>query len=192
MNKMVILAIMFITFFVFTNPIYAIQEDERDWGSIISPSINYLASYSPISINTENKLLGMFYPIEQWEIDACAAGVTSDRQYSMPAGFFGVSTDLRKIYDTTAHLSAKKSVYFDNQTLYVVSWYIQPKSEIEYSIYFKKGLLKDYLLKNYVADPVQGAAGYYAEYLESNYTEVGIEYVSGDLILAMPITVVDK
>jgi hypothetical protein len=131
---------------------------------------------------------GMFgYSLKGWEVSVCSQAVTSDLSYQPPNGFSGISTDLSKIYDTSATISATKISYGENQTLIEVFWYIQPKAgEVEYNVYLVKGSNKLPIASS-KSDSAQGETGYTADYYPVNYTQAVMVYKDGTEILRVDI-----
>ncbi|MEM4637924.1 MAG: hypothetical protein QXK76_02795 [Candidatus Woesearchaeota archaeon] len=178
-----------IGFFLFMPSVLAATLWTAD--NILNPGFKDLFSTLTLGYGNykyEDVVPGMFgYTLKAWEIDVCSRYVTGDLSYKMPDSFKGVSTDLSKIYDTSATLQALKTVYSVNQTLIEVAWYIHPKMEIKYNVALIKGSQKEYILKGEEADPLQGDTGYFADYLDINYEKVVLEYDNGVEILKTDI-----
>ncbi|HIH32468.1 TPA: hypothetical protein HA235_07225 [Candidatus Woesearchaeota archaeon] len=187
MNKDIL--IFLVVALVLLAPVYSLDADPRKTGNYLwTPIADYFGSYWGKSYT--DKIPGMFYTIEPWELEVCSSRLTSEIKTPAATVYTGTSTDQSNLYaPITATLNAEKS-YSGNLTLVEISWYVQPKNtEITYSIYLKKGTSKFYIpnYKNVIADPTQGDAGYYAEYSEINYTDAYIAYSNGDVILSIPI-----
>jgi len=177
-SKLIILIITVFMAGIFIYPALAVNTGTWDFKNLMSPAWNNLQSYWGDQGNTE-RVQGMFYTVVPWEIQACQAGVTSDLQPQDPSGFAGSQTSLENIYGLTITLNIYKTVYSANESLYEMSWYVQPQNNaITYTIYFKTtdGVRQDIsTLKNLNADPAQGDAGYYTFYSDQNYTKAFIE-----------------
>ena len=146
---------------------------------------------------------GLFYPVKKWEIEVCAAGITSDlNNAGSNVDLTGTSTDASMIYgEFTASLNAQKYDYSANYTLYEIGWYIQPRDiDIQYNVYITNGKNKYYLTNSlpsaptdgtiiFTSDHVQGDAGYFEKYLSENYTTAVIEYPKGKVFMTTPILV---
>jgi hypothetical protein len=193
MDKKIIIMLMFIC--VITSVYAATSATRYDWPNMLGPAtdqaINAL-TLGWVSLKYDDFKEGIFYPISQWEFDVCSSKVTDDLSSSSFAGQMGDSMDIKDLYGPiTAAINGKKVIYQVNnsqQTLYEISWYVQPKpytQDIKYSIYLMSDNGQKYYpnsLKGLTADPAQGATGDYTAYLEeSGYTEVGIES-SGNVV----------
>lgn len=192
MNKTILLLIGLI---VFSSFVYADDYSDGDYlytaKNILRPGWDNFLNVMTLGIGSDpdtDVVLGMFgYTLKGWEVSVCSQHVTKDLAYQPPNGFSGISTDLSKIYDTVATISATKIQYGENENLIEVLWYIQPKSGIvEYNVYISKGSEKLYLKKS-KADPAQGETGYIGEYYPINYTHAVIEYKNGVQILRTEI-----
>jgi hypothetical protein len=139
----------------------------------------------------EDVVQGMFdYTLKGWEVNVCSQYVTGDKSYKDPNGFSGVSTDLSKIYDDAATISASKNKLnkYANETLIEVFWYVHPKTvALEYNVYLVRGSEKLYIATNRRADPAQGDTDYVADYFIINYTHAVIEYKTGQELLKASI-----
>lgn len=177
MNKLFVFMIVYLMIL----PLALAGPGETSPDKILDPGWNALFSYGWWGKTPDGgKVPGMFgYTIKEWELQVCSQHVTSDLNYKESNGFSGISTDLSKIYDTSVTLQAKKTVYSANQTLIEMAWYIHPKSEIQYNLLLRKGTQKLYILKNRAVDPIQGESGYHADYFPINYTQIVLEYGSG-------------
>lgn len=178
MNKLLVFMIVY--FMVL--PIVFAGPGETAPDNILNPGWDAILSYGFWQRNQEDKVPGMFgYTLKPWELQVCAQHVTSDLDYKESNGFSGISTDLSKIYATSATLQAKKTVYSANQTLIEIAWYIHPKYEIQYNLYLKRGADTLFILKNRDVDPIQGESGYHADYFPINYTKVILQYEGQEL-----------
>ncbi|GIU69727.1 MAG: hypothetical protein KatS3mg002_0963 [Candidatus Woesearchaeota archaeon] len=160
--------------------------------NILKPGWNNIIGLWGESVDEET-VPGMFgYTLKGWEVNVCSQHVTGNLLYRASGGFSGISTDLSKIYDTTATLQAMKTVYNESQSLIEVAWYIQPKFESEYNIYLLKGNTKLVIVPNRFVDPFQGETGYVADYYDISYDYAVLAYKSGEEILKQKIVVLNE
>jgi len=158
----------------------------KSWKDFGGSTIDMLGSYIGLNSNRlgDSTQFILFYDVYDWEIQACAYGVSSS---TSPVGGTDVgmsldSTNSVNVYDFTAAINARKASYADGTALYTVSWYVQPKdTTIIYSVYLTDGRTKMYLSKytNISADPAQGSAGFDPEYFNQTFTQAVIEYSNG-------------
>lgn len=184
MNKLIVLIIGIIMFSSFV--LAASPPD-----NILHPMWNNVLGIWGESVD-EDIVPGMFgYTLKGWEVNVCSQHVTGDLSYKAPDGFSGISTDLSKLYDTSATLQAMKTEYGPNQTLIEIAWYIHPKVDINYTIVLQKGSQEFVLVTPRAADPVQGETGYTADYFDVSYEYAILKYKSGQEILKQKIVVLN-
>lgn len=185
MNKSIVLIIGIIMFSSFV--LAALPPD-----NILVPAWNNIIGLWGESVD-EDIVPGMFgYTLKGWEVNTCSQHITGDLSYKAPDGFSGISTDLSKLYDTSATLQAMKTEYDDNQTLIEVAWYIHPKVEAEYSVLLIKDTEEFEVVKDRFVDPAQGETGYMADYFEISYEYAVLEYKNGQDILRQKIVVLNE
>lgn len=159
--------------------------------NILRPAWNNVLGLWGESVD-EEIVPGMFgYTLKGWEVNVCSQHVTGDSAYKAPDGFSGISTDLSKLYDTSATLQAMKTEYDNNQTLIEVAWYIHPEVEAKYNLILQKGNEQYEIVEDRDVDPVQGETGYMAEYFEISYEYAILEYEDGQDILKQKIVVLN-
>ena len=189
MNKYIILLIIVLFCVSFVSA--AATPEDSGW-NILKPGWNNIIGLWGESVD-EATVPGMFgYTLKGWEVNTCSQFVTSDLSTNGVNGFVGVSTDLSKIYDTAATLSAVKTNNSINETLIEVSWYVQPKgNSINYVVYLMRGPTEKVYIapKNKKADPAQGDTGYDANYYPISYTKAVLEYQNGQQILSTDIPI---
>ena len=161
------------------------QPHTGTWDSknLLDPWWSTIVSYNPFgNTGSSGKQQGMFYTLDNWEIQACAKGVTDELSPYDPYGFAS-SPGLENVYAITTVINGYKSAYSTNETLYEISWYVQPKDGVlsyaiglsEKNSYTTLNTLlagKDILpnTDNLSADSVQGDVGYAPFTSEKNYT----------------------
>jgi len=164
----------------------------EEWGNIYSKTVDSLASYWPGNTGTvNNQVYLLFYPVDDWEVEACAYGLSTDVQPPGPQTL--VSKDPSTVYDMTITLNAEKYFYkINNITLYTVAWYVQPiDGATNYSLYLVDGKSgrRQYFpdTKGLVAGYVYGSAGYESQYYNLTYDHAVIEDSSGNELFESPI-----
>jgi hypothetical protein len=192
MKKNYLLSILMLVVFISSVSAY---DPNKPLENILSPIGDQIISYLPFGQSGDGGVYNLFYPVQQWEIDVCSNGLTSEFK-SKSAGGDTYYQGYANIYaPITSTLNAAKIIYDENETLYEVSWYIQPKSsELKYSLYFLTASnTKKYLpkpgggeMKDVTSDPAQGDAGYYAEYLTEKYVRIVLDYGSGKVDMLIP------
>lgn len=123
-----------------------------------------------------------FYPVESWEIDLCTRRL---QKYKSVNDNEIILEGFGNVYKTAVNIAGYKKVIDENETLYDISWYIQPATgEIKYSIYLwsnKHGKYyipksRDKYYKDEVSDYMQGSTGSFTQYLNKNFTHLKLEY----------------
>ncbi len=135
----------------------------------------------------ENSALTGWYPVEEWEVETCTRGQTSDFEISDQAeeGAFSQS-DL--IIDTAITIQGTQHNIQPDYKEYELAWYIQPfNNELDYEIQYKVG--DDWKttpeLQGKVAGPQNGDKGYFAWFGDYNITEIKIK--SNESYLTVPM-----
>jgi len=116
-----------------------------------------------------------WYAVEDWELEVCSMwGGTQEAQSE--------ATSSNPIYlsQTTLSLQGRKqhhNVPGVNRSLYTVSWYLEPLTEMDYRI----ELVNDdesitFRLDDGTASYSEPAAGYHTEYYDIEYTQVKMIY----------------
>ena len=125
-----------------------------------------------------------WYGVEEWEIEVCTqwgGAEEAQNSYSTEGGPVILS-------QTTLSLQAKKISYnIENvSTLYEASWYLEPLGEdMAYSIYLINQNGNNKLIGEGTATKSKPLNGYYANYHNSDYTQIKMSY--GGKTLQIPI-----
>jgi hypothetical protein len=166
--------LLFLLLILCSSSVFAadISKINTNWDNFGQPISNSLMTALGGSAKGAKLVEGLFYPVKEWEMEVCIAGVTSDLGAQASSGTFGASTDVSLIYGPlTATITAQKYSYSKNESLYEIGWYVQPRdAEVSYSIYLMtKNKKKYYIIENLPADTAQGDSGFYAEYLDKEF-----------------------
>ncbi|MFH1174023.1 MAG: hypothetical protein V1725_02755 [archaeon] len=122
-----------------------------------------------------------WYPLEQWEYDACTVDFSSDIHSSMASS--DVSGE-SKVYDITIQATAlrknitqlSENLTFETMTSYEFEWYVQPPyGDQAYQVVLKSGSTET-VLKEDTANYITGSAGYHQEYTINQYDRLLIKY----------------
>ena len=148
-----------------------------------------------------NPRVDEWYVVEQWELELCQkmgaidnADSTSDT--AATRGKVKYKGDNESAYTelamTTVTLQARKLDYNvdgEDETLYEVSWYLEPKSSAKYKVELV-GDDKE-KIKSGTASAGNPAVGYHVDYYDEDFSHVKITY-GGDYSLKVPIKKIKK
>ena len=194
MNKSLIIIIILI---ITINVADAVTNDGEhsnvrtgEWDILHLPAWNALQSYWGES--SGDTVPGMFgYSIQRWEVEACSAGITLDLDPQGTGGVVNPEALQQGVYADTATISVSRELFTFNESLYTISWYLQPKNDpIKYQVFLKDVDDEVYEYPESTADPIQGEAGYDAFYASRNFTIAYIKNLDSKEII-LQVKVVD-
>ncbi|MFA5796805.1 MAG: hypothetical protein WC916_02060 [Candidatus Woesearchaeota archaeon] len=179
--------------------VFAASSNNYVWNNFLDPTINTMSSWCPfggcgnLDGGAQQGLFG--YTIKRWEVEVCAMDVsTSLEQYDNQNNYVNQDSLQQGVYADTATISVSRELFTFNESLYTISWYLQPKNDpIKYQVFLKDVDDEVYEYPESTADPIQGEAGYDAFYASRNFTIAYIKNLdSKEIILQVKVVDVTK